>query len=126
MPSLAILSMRGVGIVPPYAPKAPQPTLSTRMNTMFGFPVIGTGLVPCAWANPTSPAMANATRAADLIESDMFIFFWLSFNGFKIRLLANEHGDGTRRANLRVPRASKTYQTSNFERNCQNLHKETE
>jgi hypothetical protein len=28
--------MRGVGIVPPYTPKFPQPTLSTRMNTMLG------------------------------------------------------------------------------------------
>src|ERR1700693_5534407 len=37
MPSLAILSMRGVGIVPPYTPKAPQPMLSTRMKTMLGF-----------------------------------------------------------------------------------------
>src|SRR5262249_27376435 len=37
MPSLAILSLRGVGIVPPYAPNAPQPTLSTRMKTMLGF-----------------------------------------------------------------------------------------
>jgi hypothetical protein len=32
----AILSMRGVGIVPPYAPKAPQPMLSTSMKTMLG------------------------------------------------------------------------------------------
>src|SRR5271170_1388816 len=37
MPSLAILSIRGVGIIPPYVPKVPQPTLSTRINTMFGF-----------------------------------------------------------------------------------------
>src|SRR5271165_1718801 len=37
MPSLASLSMRGVGIVPPYTPKFPQPTLSTKMNTTLGF-----------------------------------------------------------------------------------------
>src|SRR5262252_4641290 len=36
MPSLANLSMRGVGIVPPYTPKAPQPMLSTKMKTMLG------------------------------------------------------------------------------------------
>ena len=28
---------RGVGMVPPYAPKLPQPTLSTRMKTTLGF-----------------------------------------------------------------------------------------
>src|SRR5215469_11273910 len=38
MPSLASLSMRGVGIVPPYTPKVPQPMLSTRMKTMLGLP----------------------------------------------------------------------------------------
>jgi hypothetical protein len=37
MPSRANWSMRGVGIVPPYAPKAPQPTLSAKMNTTLGF-----------------------------------------------------------------------------------------
>ena len=35
MPSLANWSMRGVDIVPPYTPKFPQPTLSTRMKTML-------------------------------------------------------------------------------------------
>ena len=44
MPSLATWSMRGVGIVPPYTPKFPQPTLSTRMNTTFGFYACGLGL----------------------------------------------------------------------------------
>src|SRR5580704_3263014 len=37
MPSRANLSMRGVGIVPPYTPKVPQPMLSKRMKTMLGF-----------------------------------------------------------------------------------------
>src|SRR5215469_515520 len=40
MPSLANLSMRGVGIVPPYTPKVPQPMLSTKMKTMLGLPAV--------------------------------------------------------------------------------------
>jgi len=28
--------MRGVGMVPPYTPKFPEPTLSTRINTTLG------------------------------------------------------------------------------------------
>lgn len=36
MPSLASLSIRGVGVVPPYTPKSPQPTLSTKMKTILG------------------------------------------------------------------------------------------
>src|SRR5271168_2126281 len=55
MPSLANLSMRGVGMVPPYTPKLPQPTLSTRMNTMLGF---------FAWALALgAPAVLNNTTA---------------------------------------------------------------
>src|ERR1039457_3911459 len=55
MPSLAILSIRGVGIVPPYTPKVPQPTLSTRMKTMLGF-------FSCATAGATADAK-TMTRA---------------------------------------------------------------
>src|SRR5271165_1680581 len=63
MPSLANLSMRGVGIVPPYTPKFPQPTLSTRMKTMLGF-LCGTDWASASFADVTSPIANTAlTRA---------------------------------------------------------------
>src|ERR1019366_2235662 len=73
MPSLAILSIRGVGIVPPYTPKLPQPTLSTRMKTMLGFFPAGMDLVSCAWTYPTSMPRANAPRAQDRTQLEKFI-----------------------------------------------------
>src|SRR5271165_4406909 len=68
MPSLANLSMRGVGMVPPYTPKFPQPTLSTRMNTMLGF---------FAWAlalgAPAIPIRAATVANARLIFPSHFM-----------------------------------------------------
>src|SRR5271165_874728 len=61
MPALDSVSMRGVGIVPPYTPKSPQPTLSTRMNTTLGFfSSAEVGLLPCVTMLPPR-GHSNAT-----------------------------------------------------------------
>ena len=69
MPSAAILSIRGVGIVPPYTPKFPQPTLSTRMKMMFGrWPVggVGAGCCACAEVTNSAPDTADAPNNNEL------------------------------------------------------------
>src|SRR5262245_10418918 len=65
MPSLASLSMRGVGVMPPYTPKSPQPTLSSRTNTMFGLsPDAAMGCCACAtWTGFTDAATDAAAKA---------------------------------------------------------------
>src|SRR5271154_5262664 len=77
IPSAASLSIRGVAaprrIPPPYTPGSPQPRLSISTTTMLGCLPAGTGLVPCAWAYPTSMLKTNAARAQDRIQSEMFI-----------------------------------------------------
>src|ERR1700682_5211489 len=65
MPWLASLSMRGVGIVPPYTPKFPQPTLSTRMKTMLGFSL-------AAWVGATAPKSTAANGNKRVLTSLSF------------------------------------------------------
>src|SRR5271155_4904804 len=41
---------------------------------MLGCLPAGTGLVPCAWAYPTTRLKTNAPRAQNRIQSEIFIF----------------------------------------------------
>src|SRR5215471_18330668 len=59
MPSLANLSMRGVGIVPPYTPKAPQPMLSTKMKTMLGLPAVDRVAIEALLYSPSGDRSAS-------------------------------------------------------------------
>jgi hypothetical protein len=91
MPSLASLSMRGVGIVPPYTPKFPQPTLSTRMNTMLGFSVSALALAGCAVAKDVKPSAAKTDNAVRSYLNRLFcfmVFLWY-FCLFRFFLLAD-------------------------------------
>src|SRR5262249_36989449 len=56
--------MRGVGVMPPYTPKSPQPTLSTRMKTMLGLVSAA-----AAWRIGTSapPIVTNAMSATLIV-----------------------------------------------------------
>jgi hypothetical protein len=58
--------MRGVGIVPPYTPKAPQPMLSTRMNTTLGF-------FSCACAGRTAKIVAPITLVTRSLAKDVML-----------------------------------------------------
>src|SRR5215468_6703347 len=57
--------MRGVGVMPPYTPKSPQPTLSSRTNTMFGLsPDAATGCCACATCTGFTDAATDTAAKA--------------------------------------------------------------